>query len=192
MTSKFARLWFAAALACAASPALADITWTVSGTFNDGGQLGGWFTLNVDNYLSDYDLTTTAGSIVTSGVEYTPANSYWWNGDFYLDVEPGDFGALNLAFADTLAVPEAHNALVTVDPGPPAPVVAQFPATFSYECVKSWSCYLATGGPTRYIADGFASAPGGAVPEPAAWALMIVGFGLAGGLLRTRRRAALA
>jgi hypothetical protein len=29
----------------------------------------------------------------------------------------------------------------------------------------------------------------GAVPEPASWALMIVGFGAAGGLLRSRRRA---
>jgi hypothetical protein len=192
MTSKFASLWFAAALAGAASPALADITWTVSGTFNDGGQLSGWFTLNVYDYLSDYDLTTTAGSIVDPGVEYTPANSYWSNGAFYLDVQPGYFGALNLAFVDTLAVPEAHNALVTIDPGPPAPVVPQFPATFSYECVQSWSCYLATGGPTRYIADGFASARGSAAPEPAAWALMIVGFGLAGGLLRTRRRTILA
>jgi hypothetical protein len=27
-----------------------------------------------------------------------------------------------------------------------------------------------------------------AVPEPGAWALMILGFGLAGGALRTRRR----
>ena len=34
-----------------------------------------------------------------------------------------------------------------------------------------------------------ASVKGGAVPEPASWALMIVGFGLAGSALRTRRRA---
>jgi hypothetical protein len=33
---------------------------------------------------------------------------------------------------------------------------------------------------------------GGAVPEPAAWALMIVGFGAAGAMLRLRRRAAFA
>lgn len=31
------------------------------------------------------------------------------------------------------------------------------------------------------------AALGGAVPEPAAWALMIVGFGLAGGAMRTRK-----
>ena len=33
------------------------------------------------------------------------------------------------------------------------------------------------------------SVKGGAVPEPASWALMILGFGLAGSALRTRRRA---
>lgn len=34
------------------------------------------------------------------------------------------------------------------------------------------------------------SAPGGAVPEPASWAMMVGGFGLIGGALRSRRRAA--
>jgi len=32
-------------------------------------------------------------------------------------------------------------------------------------------------------------AVGASVPEPASWALMIAGFGLAGGALRRRRRA---
>ncbi len=34
------------------------------------------------------------------------------------------------------------------------------------------------------------SAPGGAVPEPASWAMMVGGFSLIGGALRSRRRAA--
>jgi hypothetical protein len=42
-----------------------------------------------------------------------------------------------------------------------------------------------------FEADNFAGKVGG-VPEPASWALMIVGFGMAGGLLRTKRRSALA
>ena len=38
----------------------------------------------------------------------------------------------------------------------------------------------------QYWGDVF-SAPGGAVPEPATWALLISGFGLAGSVLRRRR-----
>ncbi|MBS0334781.1 MAG: PEPxxWA-CTERM sorting domain-containing protein, partial [Proteobacteria bacterium] len=48
------------------------------------------------------------------------------------------------------------------------------------------------GGTTRYLAEGFASAPGGAAPEPATWALTIAGFGLAGAALRRRRAVAAA
>ena len=35
----------------------------------------------------------------------------------------------------------------------------------------------------------FTRPPGGAVPEPASWAMMILGFGLAGATIRSRRRA---
>jgi len=48
----------------------------------------------------------------------------------------------------------------------------------------------------RMLVDNFAvngnvmSAPGGAVPEPAAWTLMILGFGGVGAVLRRRARAA--
>jgi hypothetical protein len=34
----------------------------------------------------------------------------------------------------------------------------------------------------------WAGAPGSAVPEPATWAMMIIGFGTAGGMIRSRRR----
>ena len=37
---------------------------------------------------------------------------------------------------------------------------------------------------------GFTVGVGGVVPEPATWAMMIMGFGLAGGALRSRRRVA--
>jgi hypothetical protein len=53
--------------------------------------------------------------------------------------------------------------------------------------------YSVAGGDT-YGTDrlGAFTLPGGAVPEPAGWAMMIVGFLGAGGVLRTRRKAALA
>ncbi len=49
---------------------------------------------------------------------------------------------------------------------------------------------LQDGGDSRYVGiDNLsrAAATSGGVPEPAAWALMIVGFGGVGGLLRRRR-----
>ncbi|HLZ76930.1 PEPxxWA-CTERM sorting domain-containing protein [Phenylobacterium sp.] len=49
----------------------------------------------------------------------------------------------------------------------------------------SWSNFTITGDSF----DGL-QAVGGAAPEPAAWALMIAGFGLAGAALRSRRRKA--
>ena len=47
----------------------------------------------------------------------------------------------------------------------------------------------ARGGASGLAAITFGAAPpAGAVPEPATWAMMIGGFGLAGGALRARRR----
>ena len=40
----------------------ADTQWDVSGLFNDGGNLSGVVTSNVYNYLSSWNLVTTAGS----------------------------------------------------------------------------------------------------------------------------------
>lgn len=42
-------------------------------------------------------------------------------------------------------------------------------------------------GKTAYVCDSPTCPGGGAVPEPASWSLMILGFGAAGALLRNRR-----
>ena len=44
----------------------------------------------------------------------------------------------------------------------------------------------------NWVADDLSFTVGGAVPEPATWAMMITGFGLAGAALRRRPRSALA
>jgi hypothetical protein len=178
MKSLFGALATAAALALTAGAAKADVHWTVNGTFDDGGTLSGFFDINVYGYLQDFDLVTSAGG-AEGGFEYTPATSYFSNGTFYLDAEPGYFGALHLTFLSDIGAAIATNPLLGGSPGP------------SWECVQSWSCYVPQGGTTRYIAEGFASA-GSAAPEPAAWGLMIAGFGLAGAALRKRRTIAAA
>jgi hypothetical protein len=40
-----------------------------------------------------------------------------------------------------------------------------------------------------FAATGFSATFSGAIPEPGTWALMIMGFGGAGAMLRSRRRA---
>lgn len=165
-------LFAAAALAVglATVPAKADVTWYVTGTFNDGGTLTGQFTLNVYGFLlNDFSFTTTAGSALP-GFTYNSSTSYYSNGTFFTDAQPGYFGDLHLTFANDLNVGSLNNPLVGGAPGP------------SWECASSWSCYVPEGGTTRYIASGYASTDviSGAVPEPATWALMIFAFAALG------------
>lgn len=165
----------AAVFAALAAPvaARADVTWLVSGLFDDGGTLSGFFNINVYGYLEGYDLTTTTGGAV-SGFEYTPLNSYFSNDVFYVDAQPGYAGDLHLQFTTPLTTHSANNPIIGGEDGP------------SYECVQSYSCYVNQGGTTRYLTSGFASS--GAVPEPGVWLLMLGGFGGVGALLRHARR----
>jgi hypothetical protein len=165
----------AAALPTAAN---ADVTWFVSGDFDDGGTLSGWFTVNVYGYLSNFDLKTTAGTAANSdgallpGFEYTPENSYYSTGvvaPFYIDAQPQWQSDLHLNFANTLSHPSYN----VINGG-----------SQSFECNGSYSCFLTVDTKTRYLTSGFAQ-----VPEPATWGLMILGFGAAGAMLRRARSA---
>jgi hypothetical protein len=176
----------AAVLAGLAAPTIAsaDTHWLVSGVFDDGGTLSGYFDINVDGWLDGYDLTTAAGTI-EGGFDYTPLTSYFANGTFFVDAEPGYFNDLHLEFADPISAPVADN-----------PIVSDGGA--SYECVQSWSCYVPNGGVTRYLTGGSATAGSSIVadlrdepiniPEPGMWLLMLTGFGGAGAMLRQARR----
>src|ERR1700761_3702195 len=153
-----AAVFAAGSLAAAPTTAKADVAWFVSGTFSDGGTVTGKFNINTYGYLDGYDLQTTRGDGFAS-FEYTNLNSYFSNGTFYIDAQPGYQADLHLEFVDDLGVAIANNPIKGGDQGP------------SYECQGSFSCYVPTDGAIRYITDGYASA---AVPEPAAWAMMLV------------------
>jgi hypothetical protein len=75
---------------------------------------------------------------------------------------------LTIAFVSPLGL--GNNPLVT-DPLTPS----------SYECDNCVN--------VRFVTSG--AALGNAVPEPAAWAMMLGGFGAVGGAMRARRRARL-
>jgi hypothetical protein len=163
-----------ALIAAAPSIANADVHWVVNGAFDDGGSVSGFFDINVYGFLNGFDLTTTDGS-TEDGFEYTPLNSYYSNGTFYVDAQPQYQADLHLAFLNDLGVPSANNPLLGGSPGP------------SWECQGSFSCYIPEQGDIRYVSQGYATA---LVPEPASWALMLAGFaGLGAGLRLARRRA---
>ena len=160
------------AIAAAPSIANADVTWLVTGSFDDGGALSGYFNINVYGFLAGYDLKTTAGS-TDAAFDYTPANSYYSNGTFYIDAQPQYQSDLHLTFANDLGIASPNNPIVGGSQGP------------SWECQGSYNCYLPANGAIRYITSGSASA---LVPEPAAWALMLAGLGGLGSALRLARR----
>ena len=159
----------------AASPAKADVVWTVTGTFDDGSSLSGSFTTNVYGYLeNNYSLTTSIARSVHR-LYFHSSDSYYSNGTFYVDFQPGYQQDLHLTFLDSLTV-NSNNPLVGGAGGP------------SYECQGSYSCYIPAGGAVQYINSGFASA----VPEPSTWAMMILGFAGLGFMAYRRSSAILA
>jgi hypothetical protein len=176
-TLSLAALCAASALCVAAAPSMAsaDTRWLVDATFDDGTTLTGTFTINVYGFLESANLETETNGAFT-GFDYTTADSYYSNGNFYVDFQPGYTQDLHLEFANTLTTGSQNNLIIGGENGP------------SYECEGSYSCYIPMGGDTRYIASGFADE----VPEPATWALMLAGFGGLGMALRAKQKFATA
>src|SRR5208282_4125921 len=92
----------AAACIALAGTAKANVTWVVNGAFDDGGTVSGHFTIDVYGYLlNNFNLLTTAGGTLP-GFDYTASDSYYSNGAFYVDAQPGYQQDLHLTFADNL------------------------------------------------------------------------------------------
>jgi PEP-CTERM motif len=158
-------------LSAMASTANAAVIWDVSGTFSDGTTLTGSFTTNVYGYVETWDLFTQAKGAFAS-VEYDPSTSYVSSGFQFVDFQPGYFGDLHLDFADNLTDPSPNNPILDAS---------------SFECQGSYSCFIPEGGNIRDLTGGvsdFASA----VPEPATWTILILGFGMIGAALRLSGR----
>ena len=183
MITNIGRLAFVAALAIGgalALPAAADasVIWNVAGTFSDGTSLSGKFTTDVYGYVHDWDLFTQANGAFTA-FEYNSATSYRSSGNFFVDfqAQPGYTSDLHLEFNNDLTVPSPHDFIVDAT---------------SYECQNNSFCFVPEFGPTRYLTGGVADFAS-TVPEPATWAMLILGFGMTGATLRLgRRRNALA
>jgi PEP-CTERM motif len=158
---------FAAVLASAPSAAKADVVWDVDGTFENGDTVTGYFDIDVYGFLDGFNLQTSTGS--TPDFDYTPSDSYFSNGTFFIDAQPQYQSDLHLTFADSLTVPTANNPLV---PGQ------------SWDCQGSFSCFVPADGTTTFIRTGFASA----APEPSTWLMMLVGVGGIGAAMRLARR----
>jgi hypothetical protein len=170
-----------AAMLGASAPAQA-LTWTVSGTLEDGGTVSGFFGWTPSGYLDSSNgslsIVTTSGTLL-SGTTYSvpgsfpdgaaPANGFV--------ITNGYFQVLSIAFQHSLTIPGIDPIVIGVS---------------SFECY-SYSC--PPGGPdtgaganTRYFTAGEAIVT--ATPLPAALPLFASGMGGLGfiGWWRKRRR----
>lgn len=164
-------------LACmtAAVPAnAATLNWTLSGvTFDDGGTASGTFSTdsNTGGVLS-FNVSTTAGSIQTSGFTYNSSTSYLFADNFF---SSNSFILVSNAF-DRFVNFRFVNALTA---GGTNALVPGAPTSGSWECSNC--------GNIREVTGGFATTLG-AVPEPTTWGLLVLGFGAIGAGMRSRRR----
>jgi hypothetical protein len=177
---KLKSLLVASALAAApilstTSASYADIEYVVDATFGDSTSVTGYFILNVYGYPDNWDLTTTTGTTVT-GYTYTPSTSLSGGTGCshcvgFPRMNPFDYdGALQLEFTGPISGYGPQT--LSVGKGGPSWESSNFPNTDDTPNL-----------PVRYIISGTVTG----VPEPATWALMLIGFvglGIAGYRLR--------
>jgi hypothetical protein len=168
MTSNTIKASILAALACAlAAPAAnADIIYNVDAKFTDGGTVTGYFDINASGYLGDFNLQTSANGPF-AGFDFVPGNGNISGGS-----SPGSSKAV--FFGPTYD----GDQLVLYAKSPLDSAGPNSLTGASFECQNSYSC--PTGGDVRFLA----------VPEPAVWAMMLIG--VAGIGARLRRKAAMA
>ena len=209
MTMRTMKTTFALLALAATSPSFAA-TLITNGSFELGNTSGAFSTVAAGG-------TDITGWTVDAGsVDYI--SSYWAasDGARSIDIAGSAIGALSQSFATTVGqsysvsfdlssnpdLSGPRDLLVSIDGG--APSVFTHPgATGKDAAGMNWTAQSFTflaGGPSTTITfttNGTAQGVFGAaldnvaaiaVPEPAAWALMLAGFGLVGGAMRRRQR----
>jgi hypothetical protein len=163
-----------AGVVAGASGSKADVTYLISGVFDDSTPLSGEFTVDVYGYveLSSLSLTTVDGTI--TGYVYTGSTAdpdgCGANCVGYGRTSPPYLGGLQLTFMNPLGS-LAPDPIIGGEGGP------------SWENLS----YTIGGPPIRYLASGVATP----APEPATWAMMLLGFaGLSFAGYRAQRRTA--
>lgn len=164
----------AVALAAGVSAQAKTLNWTLHDvTFDDGGAARGTF--STDSSTGDVtalDITTTAGSVLP-GASYDDSSGFLLFNNFHsapsfivITVNNNTYTPyLNLAFYDPLTNPNTLDSLEAFGP-------------------LSGSWEYSSGQAIRDVTNGYAST----APEPAAWALMLIGVGGVGGMVRRVRR----
>jgi hypothetical protein len=175
------------AVAClAGSAARADVVWTLTDVpLSDTGTLSGTFTINTYGYLtqSSISLTTTAGTVlfgdtynssqVAGNINNSGGTGLPDNVVQFFSAINGYQGELQLTFKNALTSPGID------------PIVGGLGGP-SWECGVGFGCPPYSGTPIRFVSNDAASFAS-AVPEPATWAMLIIGF-LGVGLMAYRRK----
>ncbi|WP_337187181.1 PEPxxWA-CTERM sorting domain-containing protein [Phenylobacterium sp.] len=118
--------------------------------------------MEFDNFANQFDV---GGDFLSLGYSYEDDNTAFGGGAFFF-FAPGAFGAVGTYTTDGWPIN-----------GPP---IASDP--------NGYNCCFGNAGFGTLVVSG--SPDVGAIPEPGAWALMILGFGGVGATLRHRRRIA--
>lgn len=164
-------------LACLATPVgAAPMLWTLSNiTFDDGGTAAGSFNFDASTQtISDYAISVSGGSTMST---------FTYDGQD-IDQFASPYSIKRVIFYDR---DPTHNYLIRylsfdfVQPlGDEGGIVSLFLANSrSFECDNCSA--------RRYITGGQVVGQALAVPEPAGWCLMVLGFGMAGFALRRRQ-----
>jgi hypothetical protein len=159
----------ALALALAASPVQASVTFTVTGTYSDGGTLSGTFTTNdAFTALESTSLTVAGGSLGLDGVI---------------------FNDVSYITAGTQNLPDSFSLLALSSVNKSLSLVFSTPLTLSGATLDTTSNNYQQYVGTRTIVTGsVVNANPAAVPELATWAMMLLGFGTIGFQARRRKQ----